>query len=272
MIQEKIKNPNRRKNLQKLGLYSLLIIAVTWVGVIRIGFNPRRVDGTWENFLFIISKFFPEDYFEDSGAINWALDVAVDSFIETIQIGLLGSIVACIIAYPICLMSSKLTAPNKIIYGSMRTVLNVLRTLPELFWVIIATTALGFGSFAGLISVIIFITFIIYKLFAETLDALDPGPLEAVRATGATYFTSLIHSVVKEVNPVYFALCIYMIELSIRISAVIGLVGAGGIGQLINVERVYFHWDNVSAIVLAMTLLIVALEILSTNIRTRILR
>jgi phosphonate transport system permease protein len=63
-----------------------------------------------------------------------------------------------------------------------------------------------------------------------------------------------------------------MLELSIRVSAVIGLVGAGGIGQLLNVERVYFHWDNVSAIVLAMTAMIVILEIISTSVRSRLLR
>lgn len=272
MKQEQIKNPDSRKNLRNRFFIVLSIILLTVFGIDRVGFSPRRVDGAIDNLIFVVSKFFPEDYFQEGGAIEWTYEVASGAFIESIQVGVLGAIIGCILAYPLCLFGSKLTAPNKVVLNTTRTSVNVIRTMPELFWVILATTALGFGPFAGLIAIIIFVVFVVYKMFTESIDALDPGPLEALNATGATYFTSLRHSVVKEINPIYFALCIFMLELSIRVSAVIGLVGAGGIGQLLNVERVYFHWDNVSAIVLAMTAMIVILEIISTSVRSRLLR
>jgi phosphonate transport system permease protein len=148
--------------------------------------------------------------------------------------------------------------------------MNILRTMPDLFWAILFATAVGFGPFAGAVALSIFALAIMAKLFSETVDAIDTGPLEAVRATGASRFQAVRRAVWPQVRPNFVAYAFYIFELLIRASVVLGLVGAGGVGTSLNRWRQFFQYDRVMVLVLITLVIVLTLEALGALVRKRL--
>ena len=121
-----------------------------------------------------------------------------------------------------------------------------------------------------MVLMIVFSLTIMAKLLSETVDSIDPGPLEAARATGATHSEVIRHAALPQVLPNYVAYALYIFELNIRASVVIGFVGAGGIGQLLNEQRNLFQWDRVMAIVIVIFVTVLIIEIVSITARKRL--
>lgn len=111
---------------------------------------------------------------------------------------------------------------------------------------------------------------IMAKLLSETVDSIDPGPLEASRAAGARHSQVVQYSAMPQVLPNYVAYALYIFELNIRASVVIGIVGAGGIGRLLDEQRVFFQWDRVMAIVVVIWVSVLLIEIVSVTMRRRL--
>ncbi len=210
-------------------------------------------------------RFFPP---------NWsALDERVRAaFIETFRIAILATFMGCLIAIPISFAMSRLTAPNKFVYYVSKGIMNVVRTIPDLFWAKILVVAVGIalGALAGTIALTIFSVSVMVKLFSETIDAADPGALEAAQAAGAKHMPAVRVGVFPEVLPNYVAYALYIFELNIRASLVLGLVGAGGIGQIIDTKKSFFLWADIMAIVLVMFVVVLVLEQISVVLRRRL--
>jgi phosphonate transport system permease protein len=146
-----------------------------------------------------------------------------------------------------------------------------LRTIPDLFWGILFATAVALGNpLAGALAMVMFSMTIMAKLFSETIDTIDPGPLEAAKAAGARQGQVIQTAAMPQVFPNYVAYALYIFELNIRASVVIGLVGAGGIGQTLNTQRSFFQWDRVMAIVLVIFGAVILIELLSIYIRRKL--
>jgi phosphonate transport system permease protein len=133
-------------------------------------------------------------------------------------------------------------------------------------------TAVGFGSpFAGALAMIMFSLAIMAKLLSETVDAIDVGPLEAGKASGAWHSQVVQYSAFPQVRPNYVAYSFYIFELNIRASVIIGFVGAGGIGRLLNERRSFFQWDQVMAIVIVIFATVLIIEAVSIYARRKLL-
>jgi phosphonate transport system permease protein len=177
-----------------------------------------------------------------------------------------------LIALPLAFMASRATTYNNWVYGVAKGFMNVMRTIPDLIWAVFFATAVGFGSpFAGALAMIMFSLAIMSKLFSETVDAIDVGPLEAGKASGARHSQVIQYTAFPQVSPNYVAYSFYIFELNIRASVIIGFVGAGGIGRLLDERRSFFQWDQVMAIVLIIFVTVLIIEAVSIYARRKLL-
>jgi phosphonate transport system permease protein len=195
-----------------------------------------------------------------------------DPLVETFRIAIIASVIGCTLALPVAFMASKLTTLNTLVYLPDKGFMNLIRTIPDLFWAMLFVAAVGAqsGPFAGTIALSIFSLAIMAKLLSETIDSVDPGPLEAAKATGAKHFAAIRSAVLPQVLPNYVAYALYIFEINIRASVVIGLVGAGGIGRVLENQRVFFFFDNVLAIVVAIFVIVFLIEQVSVALRRRL--
>jgi phosphonate transport system permease protein len=168
------------------------------------------------------------------------------------------------------LLASKVSAPNRATYVVAKQVLSVVRALPDVAYGLLFVAAVGTGALAGILALIFFNLGIAAKLTSETVDAIDPGPVEATDAVGAGIIERARVAIVPQVLPSYISYCLYVFELNIRASVIIGLVGGGGIGNVIRVELSRFNYGRLSALILALFVVVFALDALSRALRRRL--
>lgn len=197
-------------------------------------------------------------------------NVIIEPFIETLQIAVVGATIGCLLALPLAFMAARPTTPDAPTYWGSKSFMNVIRTIPDLFWAILFTAAVGFNAFAGALAMVFFSLAIMSKLLSETVDSIQLGPLEAARATGSRHAQVIQYAALPQVLPNYVAYALYIFELNVRASVVIGIVGAGGIGRLLNEQRNFFQWDRVMAIVIVIFVTVILIEMVSILIRRRL--
>jgi phosphonate transport system permease protein len=194
----------------------------------------------------------------------------IEPMIETLQIAIIGATLGCILALPLAFVASRPTTYNTPTFWGARAFMNVIRTIPDLFWAALFAAGVGFGAFAGALAMIMFSLAIMAKLLSETIDSVDPGPLEAARAAGSRHSQMVQYSAMPQVLPNYVAYAFYIFELNIRASVVIGIVGGGGIGRLLDEQRSFFQWDRVMAIVIIIFVAVILIESVSVWARRKI--
>lgn len=191
----------------------------------------------------------------------------VGATLETIQMALAGTFLAFIAAFPLGFLAARNTTPHPWIYHSLRTGLNFLRTIPDLALALVFVAAVGLGAFAGTLALALHTTTVLGKLLSESVENIDEGVVEAVRATGAGYAQTLTFAVLPQVLPDLISLTLYRLETNIRAAAVLGLIGAGGIGYLMNTSFRTFQYQEASAIVLVLIVLVMAVDYASSRLR-----
>ena len=263
------------------GVRTIVIISTTivisWFAASQVDFTVFELIANIAN-IAKAPQFWPPDF-------GWAIGEGVwwnlaswdfgsptlgNPLIETFRIGILASIFGVLVALPIAFMASTVTAPNRITYLLDKSFMNVIRTIPDLFWAMIFVAGVGLGPFAGVLALFFFTLAIMSKLLSETVDSVDPGPLEAARATGGSHFPAVRVSVLPQVLPNYVAYALYVFEISIRASVVLGLVGAGGIGRVLEAQRVFFQFDRVMAVVIIIFVTVFLIEQISVALRRRL--
>lgn len=217
----------------------------------------------WSNPLW--EQFWPVPW-------DWVLDRdnVLDPLVETFQIAVIATFVGCSLALPIGFAMSRLTSPDRATYHISRMTMSVVRAVPDLFWAKLLVTAVAIGAFAGAWALSIFSLAVVVKLFSETVDAADEGPLEAARAAGSRHVPAVRNAVLPEVLPNYLGYCLYAFELNIRASVVLGLVGAGGIGRVVEAQRQFFRFDRVLGILAIIFVVVLVIEQVSVAIRRRV--
>ena len=203
--------------------------------------------------------------------VNWEFfPRTVDPMIQTFQIAVIAAIVGCAVALPFAFIASRVTAPGRWSMAIDRWVLNVIRALPDLLYAMVFVAALSVGPTAGILALIFFNIGVMAKLLSETVDAVDTGPMEAAQSAGATHAQTVRSSVLPQVLPNYVAFALYIFELNIRASTVIGLVGAGGIGVLLGAQLAYFQFGNIGMIIVEIFVVVLLIEFASTALRRRL--
>lgn len=239
------------------------VVAYTVAAGRTVGFNPSTFWQVWSNPLW--EKFWPIPW-------DWVLDRhnVIEPLIETFQIAIVSTILGCGLALPVALAMSPLTSPNRVVLVVTRSIMNVVRAVPDLFWAKLLVTAVGIGAFAGSWALSVFSLAVMVKLFSETVDGADPRPLEAARAAGGRHMPVVRTGVLPTVLPEYVAYGLYVFELNIRASLVLGLVGAGGIGRVVEAQRQYFRFDRVLGVLVIVFVVVFVIEQVSVAIRKRL--
>ena len=249
-----------------------VVVVLTILAFNEIAFSFFEIISQVDRVVEFSREFWPPDWTWAKSLGQPETFVLLEPYIETIQIAIVGATVGSLLALPLAFMASRATTYNNWVYGVSKGFMNLMRTIPDLIWAVFFATAVGFGSpFAGALAMIMFSLAIMSKLFSETVDAIDVGPLEAGKASGARHSQVIQYTAFPQVSPNYVAYSFYIFELNIRASVIIGFVGAGGIGRLLDERRSFFQWDQVMAIVLVIFVTVLIIEAVSIYARRKLL-
>ena len=193
-----------------------------------------------------------------------------EPLLETLAMAVVGAAISAVIALPLSLWAARPTNPSTPWRTLVRGIVNVVRAVPDLVYATILVAMLGVGALPGVITLVLFDVGIVVKLVSEAIDSADDSYMEAGRAAGGTQTQINRVTALPQTWPAFASQVIYSLELNVRISAVLGLVGAGGIGLLIDEVRGFYRYDALSAIVLELLIVVIALEIVSVNLRKKL--
>ncbi len=202
--------------------------------------------------------------------LNYITDSLIDPAIQTLQIALWGTVLAVILALPMSIFAAKNITPNRALYHVSRQILNVLRGINELILALIFVAAVGLGPFAGVLALSLHGAGMVGKFFAEAIEEMDQGPVEAMKASGCSKGQVILFAVLPQVFPTWISVILYRLEANIRISAVLGMIGAGGIGFELMTSMKMFEYGDTAACVLVILGLVFATDIMSAKLRQMI--
>lgn len=192
------------------------------------------------------------------------------AFVETLQIAVVGTIVGGFAALPLALWNSPVGAPNRPVYLATKSFNNVIRAIPDVLWALLFVAMVGIGALAGNLALVFFSIAVTAKLTSDVLDGIDRGPVEAADAAGASHSQMLRTAIVPQILPSYTSFLLYNFEINLRASAVLGFVGAGGIGGVIDFYRNLGRWDDVWGIIALFLIVTVIVERISLMFRRRL--
>jgi phosphonate transport system permease protein len=201
------------------------------------------------------------------------IKLAVEKIIETIFIGMMATFFGIIFALPVSFFAARnLMSASKVtmgIYYLVRAVLNIIRSIEPLIWAIIAVIAVGLGPFAGILALTVHSIAALGKLYSESIESIDPGPIEAIHATGADWMQTVVFAVVPQIIPPFVSFTIYRWDINIRMSTIIGFVGGGGIGYLLQQWIRLLNYDAAGLAVWFIAVTVAVLDYVSAEIRVR---
>ena len=222
-------------------------------------------------FTLIPSIRRPEFWFQMMGAFltpNWAFfPRIVEPLWVTFSIAFISATLVAIATMVVSMFASKVSMRVTWVYRLTKGLLSVMRSLPDVVWAMLFVAFVGIGPFAGMLAMAAFGLGIVAKLTAETIDAVDRGPLDAVDTAGGTGFQRARVAIVPQILPNYTSYALYNFEAAVRGSIVLGYVSAGGIGQSLQAQTNFGNYDNVALIVLATLALVIVIDSFSFFLR-----
>jgi phosphonate transport system permease protein len=199
---------------------------------------------------------------------NWEfMQKLVKPAIETVQIALWGTALAIVLALPVCFLAARNISPHIAVFHAMRQVLNVMRGINEIILALIFVAAVGLGPFPGVLALALHGAGMLGKFFAESIEDIDQGPIEALRSTGAGPIQTIVFGVIPQVVTTWIAVILYRFETNLRQATVLGMVGAGGIGfELVGSMKLFQYQDTATCIVVIVAMVMTA-DYVSSKLR-----
>ena len=194
----------------------------------------------------------------------------VSQMIVTVQIAIWGTALSVVAGIPFALLSSENIAPVWIVQP-VRRLMDALRAINEFVFAMLFVVAVGLGPFAGVMAIFIHNTGIIAKLFSESVEAIDPRPVESIKATGASYIQQIIYGVLPQVFPLWSSFTLYRFETNVRAATVLGIVGAGGIGLILWEAIRTFEYPATSAIMIIIVVTVSLIDFISQRLRRKLI-
>ena len=186
---------------------------------------------------------------------------------ETLMIAFWGTLLAVIMSAPLAFFSARNLTPHPALYGAARALVSLLRAVPELVSALFLVVAYGFGPIAGVLALALHGAGFLGKFYAEDVEAADPRPQEALAATGAGRLKVLRFAILPQVMPQYIGYTLYVLDRNFRMATVVGLVGAGGIGQELKGRFDMYNYHHVGTILVAMFAAVFLIDQVSARMR-----
>ncbi|URZ87522.1 phosphonate ABC transporter, permease protein PhnE [Floricoccus penangensis] len=243
-------------------IYALFVLAIVIFSLYIVQFDFEKVFKNFHNFWSMLGSMFPPNW-EYLGAIKKPL-------LDTIKMSIVGSFLGSILAVPFAFLAANNIVKNKLINGVIRFIFTVLRTLPTLVTALIATYIWGLGTFAGTIAIFIFSFSYIGKQLFEQIETVDMGPFEAMEALGASKSKAVVATIFPQLMPMYISTTLFNFEGNVRYAAILGYVGAGGIGIILNENIGLRYYTNVGMILIVLFIAVTIIEQFSQFVRTKL--
>lgn len=212
------------------------------------------------NMATLAGDFFPPDFRQ------WRL--YLQELVVTLHIALWGTVLAVVAAVPLGLLSAANIAPAWI-HQPARRLMDACRSINEMVFAMLFIVAVGLGPFAGVLALFVHTTGTLAKLFSEAVEAIDPRPVEGIRATGAHKLAEIAYGVIPQVLPLWLSYSLYRFESNVRSASVVGMVGAGGIGAILFEAIRSFQYGQTCAVLILLVITVSAIDVLSSRLRQR---
>ena len=242
-------------------IFSLIAALIFVVVDLEINFIKLFSDST-KYFGDILNRMLPPDFSNFSSLIY--------AMFETIEIAFLGTFIAIVLSIPVGLFSARNLAPNYLVFLIARIITIFFRAIPEFIIAMILVIAVGFGAIPGVLALGLHTMGFLAKFYAEDIEHVNKGPIEALKSSGASKRQIIAFAVIPQIIPSFVANNLYILDRNIRMATMLGIVGAGGIGyELLSSFRM-FEYQRVSAIIIIIFIAIFLIDHLSSFIRSKI--
>ncbi len=238
---------------------ALGLLAWSWQGADMRPLDLWRDSGNMAKFA---EDFFPPNFYD------WRL--YLKEMVITLQIALWGTVLAVIAAIPLALLASANLVPAWV-YQPVRRVLDACRAINEMVFAMLFIVAVGLGPFAGVLALFVHTTGTLAKLFSEAVEAIDPQPVDGVRATGCNAVVEIVYGVIPQVMPLWISYTLYRFESNVRSASVVGMVGAGGIGVVLFEVIRGFQYAQTCAVLIMIIIFVSLIDLASSAIRKRLI-
>ena len=213
-------------------------------------------------FTDIIARMLPPDFSD--------FNLLFFSMVETIEIAILGTFIAIVLSIPLAILSAKNIAPNIYVFFIARTITVFFRAIPEFIIAMILVIAIGFGAMPGVLALGIHTMGFLAKFYAEDIEHINKGPVEALESSGASKRQIISFAIIPQIIPSFVANNLYILDRNIRMATMLGIDGAGGIGYELQSSFRMFEYPRVSAIIIVIFVAIFIIDNLSSFIRSKI--
>ena len=258
----RVRTPWTRARLQLIVL-SALIVALFPVSLVYSDVSPGTLADGLDSMRNLLARMYPPRFGDISELVGLAL--------ETLMIAIAGTAMAVALSIPLAFAAARNTTRHRHIASTSRAVIVLTRAIPDLVFALIFVRALGLGPLPGVLAIGFHSIGMLGKVFADSIEEIDPGPLDAVRSAGATQRQTRVAAVLPQVLPSFIGMTLYRLDINVRASAILGLVGAGGIGTKLSERLGTLQYERAFGIIVVIFLMIVAVEKLASSIRQALL-
>lgn len=238
-----------------------ILIAIAWA-LWFTGFDVSILIERGYQFGVILKRVFTPD-------MSY-LDKVWSPLFDTIKMSVIGSVLGSTLALPFAVLASTNINKSRGVVAVLRVVLNIVRTLPTLVIASIFALIFGLGTFAGTVAITVFTFGIVAKMLYESIETIDMGPFEAMESLGANKFRAFWSACFPQILPTYLSQCLYSFEINVRAAAILGYVGAGGLGILINERIGWRDYESLGTVLLTLFVVVLIIENLSQYLRSKL--
>jgi len=242
-----------------LAVAGIILLLVLSAG--RAGIDPASLWRNAENIRTLAADFIPPDF------TDWRL--FLEKTIDTLAVAVWGTVIAFVIAVPLGLFGAG-TLAHPFVRAPVRLFMDACRAINEIVFALLFVAAVGLGPFAGVLALVIHTAGVLGKLFSESVEAADPKPMEGVRATGASALQEIVYGLIPQVWPLWLSYAFYRFESNVRAATVLGIVGAGGIGQMLYESIRGFDYGRAGAILIVIIVAVTVIDRLSGVLRKKL--
>jgi phosphonate transport system permease protein len=253
-----VPRPPLSSRMKQAGFWLAVLLLLGWSYRPAEMFNAVHLITDWRNMAEFGAAFLKPNFYEWK---SYLTDMVV-----TIQIAVWGTALAVVLGVPFAILSASNVCPPWIVQP-VRRLMDSFRAINEIVFALLFVVAVGLGPFAGVMALFVHNTGIIAKLFSEAVEAIDPRPVEGIRATGAHRLHEVIFGIVPQVIPLWTSFTLYRFETNVRSATVLGIVGAGGIGQPLFENIRSFAYAETAAIIMIVVLSVMVIDMVSARLR-----
>ena len=251
------------QRLARYSVYLALVIAIV-TSARSVEIIPEFLYDAPEQMRDLLQRMWPIAFYHYPQGVHEAL-------VDTLHIASLGTILAVIMALPIGLLAANNVTPNKPLNYFAKLLLVSSRSVNSLVWALLFVAVFGPGALAGTLAIAFRSIGFVGKLVGEALEEANRGPIEALEAAGSPWISILTKGYWPQVEPAFWSVVLFRWDINVRESAVLGLVGAGGIGMSLDTALNLFQWDRVAMVLFAIFIVVIVAEIVVTAIRKKVI-